>query len=152
MVIRNRRAWEPQGDNGVCVCVCVQGLRAYLKEWLFVYVPGCKSVCMCVPMHGGGILACLPRVNHRRVRDTLALARWSWAAVGPAGVREAAAAGLALACSETSDALARTLARLKEDRPARTRLYSRNQTDTNTQSTRYGRDGHKKTCRLIRWP
>lgn len=105
MVIRNRRAWEPQGDNGVCVCVCVQGLRAYLKEWLFVYVPGCKSVCMCVPMHGGGILACLPRVNHRRVRDTLALARWSWAAVGPAGVREAAAAGLALACSETSDAL-----------------------------------------------
>lgn len=60
---------------------------------------------MCVPMHGGGILACLPRVNHRRVRDTLALARWSWAAVGPAGVREAAAAGLALACSETSDAL-----------------------------------------------
>lgn len=87
------------------VCMCVQGLRAYLKEWLFVYVPGCKSVCMCVPMHGGGILACLPRVNHRRVRDTLALARWSWAAVGPAGVREAAAAGLALACSETSDAL-----------------------------------------------
>lgn len=44
-----------------------------------------------------------------------------------------------------------TLARLKEDRPARTRLYSRKQTDTNTQSTRYGRDGHKKTCRLIRF-